>query len=157
MNFLERKQRLKEKLASDDKQATARVEAEIVQLNQPDNIPHDVWLLIQENGRLATERLNELLNSQRFHRLKASDQAKLIQLAQDRAYGRPDPGVKRTIKTVSHEMSDATAHSLRLLTDRTSLPEYARSVTQASTGGQVEESRVSTRNLDLPVSGEDKT
>ena len=127
MNFLERKQALKKKLEGEGIQQAAAVEAEIVQLNQPDNIPHDVWNLIQENGRLATERLNELLNSQRFHRLKASDQAKLIQLAQDRAYGRPDPGVKRSIKTVSHEMSDATAASLRALSGRMTLPEYSLS------------------------------
>lgn len=116
-------------MASDADQVRAAVEielGEIVPLNQPDNIPSDVWALIQDNGRVATERLSELLNSQRFHRLKASDQAKLIQLAQDRAFGRPDPGVKRTIKTVSHEIHDATAHSLRNLQTRLTLPEYSR-------------------------------
>lgn len=149
-------------MASEADQVAASVEiemGEIIPLNQPDNIPSDVWALIQENGRLATERLNELLNSTRFHRLKASDQAKLIQLAQDRAYGRPDPGVKRTIKTVSHEIHDATAYSLRDLQSRLALPEYSR----AAPSGVAPDRPLSLSGYpdnpasDLPASDEDKT
>lgn len=89
----------------------------------PEHVPDDVWQVMQENGRQATQRLQELLTSARFHRLKTSDQARLIALAQERAYGKPDPGVKRSVKVHAH-VSDATALALAKAADRTRLPEY---------------------------------
>ena len=107
---------------------SADVSAEIVKLNNEphnDSIPADVWAVMQENGRIATERLNELLTSTRFHRLKAGEQAKLIALAQDRAYGRADPGIKRVVKaTANRSDMDATSAALARLSSRASLPEY---------------------------------
>lgn len=87
---------------------------------------HD-WALMQENGSLATLRLNELLKSKRFHRLKASEQARIIQLAQDRAYGRPDPGIKRSVKLTLSGGADATAQALADLSAKARLPEYRTS------------------------------
>lgn len=101
------------------------IEGEVAEMHPaPDNIPPDVWRLIQDNGRIATRRLNELLTSARFHRLKASEQAKLISLAQTRAYGAPQAATKRVAKTVLH-INDATAAALPDMASRTSLPEYA--------------------------------
>ena len=122
MKISQQIQRLNETLESDVELEAATDRPEIVQLNQPDNIPKDVWDMIQDNGRVATQRLNELLNSPRFHRLRAGEQAKLIQLAQDRAYGRPEQGQKRITKTVSHELSDETARALRNAQTRMNLP-----------------------------------
>lgn len=100
---------------------------ELTPLGKPDNVPHDVWLLIQENGRLATERLNEILRSPRFHRLRASDQAKLISLAQNRAYGAPQAPKEDKNKG---RFVDLTADEMRTLSKKATLPEY-RGVTDA--------------------------
>lgn len=113
--------------------------AQVVEFKgQSDNerISDQDWLLIQENGSLATLRLNELLKSKRFHRLKASEQARLIQLAQDRAYGRPDPGIKRSVKLTLSAGADATAQALADLTHKARLPEYRTSQRQDADGGQ---------------------
>ena len=90
---------------------------------RPDNIPKKTWDLIKENGHLATTRLNEILRSPRFSRLKAGDQAKLIALAQNRAYGNPvahkqDTGKKRG------NMKDVINAELDNMAMRTNLPEY---------------------------------
>lgn len=94
---------------------------ELTPLGKPDTIPHDVWLLIQDNGRLATERLNEILRSPRFHRLRASDQAKLISLAQTRAYGQPSAPKEDKNK---NRFVDLTADEMSALSKRAVLPEY---------------------------------
>ena len=93
---------------------------------KPDDIPADVWNLIQENGRLATERLNEILSSPRFARLRPGDQAKLITLGQNRAYGqaRTNNAAANNKRRVS--ASDVTATELRDLANRSTLPEYRR-------------------------------
>lgn len=96
---------------------------ELTPLGKPDNIPHDVWLLVLENGRLATERLNEILRSPRFARLRAGDQAKLIKLAQDRAYGAP---AAPKLDNNKGKVLDLTAEGMRALSSRTDLPEYRR-------------------------------
>lgn len=101
------------------------VDGEVEELNaRPDDIPEDVWKLIQENGRLATERLNEILVSPKFIRLRASDQAKLIALAQNRAYGMPKQN--RVDPKKPGMLTDATAHTLRALDNRSRLPEYRK-------------------------------
>lgn len=110
------------------KKAAAEVENNVVEVMdfRPDNISQEVWDLIQENGELATRRLNEILHSPRFPRLRASDQAKLIALAQNRAYGMPHnnnaTGSKR-----SGSVSDVTQAELNDLAARAALPEYRRS------------------------------
>lgn len=104
------------------------VEAEIEEHSlRPDDIPADVWNLIQDNGRLATERLNEILASPRFTRLRAGDQAKLIALAQNRAYGQPK--TNNAASQASRKKGgagDVTASELRQLASRATLPEYKR-------------------------------
>jgi len=124
-------QQLKENQAGGDDQASRQLASELAELSsptRPDDIPPDVWSLIQDNGRLATERLNEILNDPRFIRYSPAAQAKLIQLAQDRAYGRANPGVKRVEKRVSHELADATAASLNRAKSRLHLPEYRNAI-----------------------------
>lgn len=105
-------------------QQREQVDQEIERLDfRPDDIDADTWALIQENGRLATERLYQILSSPKFLRLRAGDQAKLISLAQNRAYGMPktnkaeDGRRKGTFK-------DVTAEALNSLVHRASLPEY---------------------------------
>ncbi len=110
----------------------AAVDNEVTSLGQPDNIPDDVWELIQDNGRLATERLNEILISPRFHRLRAGDQAKLIKLAQDRAYG--IAAAPRDLKPKGGRLGDEVARQLNSLEDRTTLPEYKHSTTRQREG-----------------------
>ena len=117
------------------KQAEAeQVEAEIEEHSlRPDDIPADVWELIQENGRLATERLNEILASPRFTRLRAGDQAKLIALAQNRAYGMPKTNnAAATANRKRGGLMDATASELRDLASRAALPEYKRTAIDLS-------------------------
>ena len=92
---------------------------------KPDDIPADVWNLIQENGRLATERLHQILSSPKFTRLRAGDQAKLIALAQNRAYGNPKvSGAGEAKKKVGRH--DVIANELAQQAYRASLPEYKR-------------------------------
>lgn len=104
----------------------AATEAELERMDgRPEDIPEDVWEMIQENGRLATERLHEILISPKFMRLRAGDQAKLISLAQNRAYGMPktnkvDPNKHRGT------LIDVTASELNDLAHRATLPEYKR-------------------------------
>lgn len=104
-----------------DQETKADLEGEVVNLNQPDNIDADTWALIQDTGRLACERLWEILSSERFMRVRASDQAKLIKLAQDRAYG-----VAAVRKEAARKLNgfDVTAEELRDLEKRAKLPEY---------------------------------
>ncbi len=101
-------------------EAAKEVEVEIEEHSlRPDDVPADVWELIQENGRLATERLNELLSSPRFSRLKASDQARLIALAQNRAYGMPKTNnAAAAANRKRGGASDVTASTLRNLAER---------------------------------------
>ena len=106
----------------------AALEDEVTRMDhKPDDIPADVWELIQDNGRLATERLNEILASPRFTRLRAGDQAKLIALAQNRAYGQPK--TNNAASQASRKKGgagDVTASELRQLASRATLPEYKR-------------------------------
>ena len=116
------------KVKAEDK---AKVEAEVesgevrVMDFRPDNISQEVWDLIQENGELATMRLNEILSSPRFHRIRASDQAKLIALAQNRAYGMPQMAAKDASKRQAGS-SDVTQAELNNLVYKATLPEYKR-------------------------------
>ena len=107
--------------------ADAAVADEIEEMNaRPDDMPADVWHLVQENGRLATEKLNAILSSPRFARLRPGDQAKLIALAQNRAYGQPKTNSGAIAGKRRGLSSDVTATELRDLASRTSLPEYSR-------------------------------
>ena len=102
------------------------VEGEVERLNaRPDDVPSDVWDLMLENGELATTRLHEILLSPRFPRLRASDQAKLIALAQNRAYGTPKQN--RVDPKRGGQLIDVTAHELGKLVERAALPEYKKS------------------------------
>lgn len=113
--------------AAKDAQGAA-VEAEVQDMSpKPDDIPHDVWELIQETGELATRRLHEIISGPRFMRLRAGDQAKLIALAQNRAYGMPKQNNAATAGGKKRALAgDVTASELQAMADRTVLPEYSR-------------------------------
>lgn len=120
--------RLDKALATAKAAEEEKVEAEVTELfTKPDDIPSDVWNLIQENGRLATERLNSLLSSPRFARYKVADQAKLIAMAQDRAYGKARTNSAAVEAKRRGGMFDATAEAMSELSRRAQLPEYSRS------------------------------
>tara|TARA_R110000823_G_scaffold5692_6_gene22457 strand:- start:251 stop:634 length:384 start_codon:yes stop_codon:yes gene_type:complete len=77
---------------------------------RPDNIPPATWAALSEAGHVAAERLLSLLQGPAFMRLKAGDQARLIELAMNRAYG---PPIKRELSlSLSGQVSDAVAESL---------------------------------------------
>jgi hypothetical protein len=120
----------KQEVSGAEQEAPTSQVVEFTGQSDNERIPDHDWTLIQENGTLATQRLNELLKSKRFHRLKASEQARLIQIAQDRAYGRPDPGIKRSVKLTLSGGADATAQALADLTAKARLPEYRTSQRQ---------------------------
>ena len=102
------------------------LEHEVERLNvKPDDVPAHVWDLILENGELATVRLNEILSSPKFLRIRAGDQAKLIALAQNRAYGTPKQN--RIDPKKGGQLIDVTAHELGKLVERAALPEYKKS------------------------------
>jgi hypothetical protein len=89
---------------------------------RPDNIPPATWQALSEAGHVAAERLLDLLQGKSFERLKAGDQARLIELALNRAYG---PPIKREMSlTLSGTVSDAVAESLSNLAS-VDLPEMA--------------------------------
>ena len=101
------------------------VDAEVEEMSsRPDDVPADVWALIQENGRVATERLNDLLVSPKFARLRVGDQARLIALAQNRAYGTPKSNRGEAVKR--RGSVDVTQSELANLVSRATLPEYKR-------------------------------
>lgn len=102
------------------------IDAEVEELNaRPLDIPADVWAVIQENGRLATEKLHDILASPRFDRLRAGEQAKLIALAQNRAYGLPKSN--NAAASAKRGAIDGTRHQLGELVHRATLPEYKMS------------------------------
>lgn len=94
---------------------------------KPDEIPEDVWAIVQESGREATNRLHELLVSPKFTRLKTSDQTKLISLAQNRAYGLPKTS-RADLNKRRGRITDATAFALNDQAARAALPEYKQTV-----------------------------
>lgn len=106
------------------KENTVAVEAEVEQINsRPDDIPKETWDLMQENGKIATERLYEALTSPSFSRMRAGDKAKLIALAQNRAYGMPKAARAADNKRRGG-FTDMTAKELGNLAHRATLPEY---------------------------------
>lgn len=117
--------RLDNLIVKSEAEAGEKLEAEIETLDfRPDNIDAETWGIILENGRLATERLNEILRSPSFVRLKAADKAKLIQLAQNRAYGLPAQNKLADTGKRKAGIGDVTAAELRDLASRAALPEY---------------------------------
>ena len=141
MNFRERADALK---AAKMESGEARPRtATVTRLDTaPASIPEDVWALMQDNGRRATELLHELLHSTRFHRLKAGDQAKLIALAQTRAYGSPDAVARERISRRSGAV-DVTAQHLSDLATRASLPEYRRHAAESAAGAEPADAELS--------------
>jgi hypothetical protein len=90
--------------------------------SRPPDIPPETWQALQDAGHSAAERLRDLLQAKAFERLKPSDQARLIELALNRAYG---PPIKREMSlTLSGNVSDAVAASLARLS-AVDLPEFA--------------------------------
>lgn len=113
----------KDEAAPTHDQVRQEIAAEaLTYVGKPDEMPADVWELVQENGRVATERLHEILTSERFKRLRSSDQARLIKLAQDRAYG--IPAASKPAGGGKNQIIDMTSEQMRQLADRSRLPEY---------------------------------
>ena len=99
---------------------------------RPDAVPPATWEALQEAGHRAAERLRDMIEAKSFERLKPSDQARLIQLALDRAYG---PPVKREMSlTLTGNVSDAVAESLGRLASA-ELPEFAQNRRKAPSEG----------------------
>ena len=61
----------------EQEQITEGLDGELVPF-KPDNIDAETWDLMQENGRLATEKLNKILRSPGFLRMRPGDQVKII-------------------------------------------------------------------------------
>lgn len=120
---VERKQEALTGKAGGDELAAAAVGELEAMDGRPETIPKHVWAIMRENGELATKQLNSLLRSPKFPRLSASDQAKLITLAQNRAYGTPQSGVAKQRKSRAGS-GDIVQAELDSLVYRASLPEY---------------------------------
>jgi len=91
---------------------------------RPTSIPAEAWEALQEAGHAAAERLRELITARSFERLRPAEQARLIALALDRAYG---PPVKREMTlSLSGDVTDAVADSLARLSGA-DLPETRKS------------------------------
>lgn len=91
--------------------------------DRPSTIPAEVWAALQDAGQAAAERLRDLLKAKAFERLKPGDQARLIELALNRAYG---PPIKREMTlSLSGNVSDAVAASLARLS-ASDLPEFGQ-------------------------------
>jgi hypothetical protein len=106
-------------------QESAAVDREVAQIykpGKPDHVDDQTWDLIQETGREACARLHEIITGPRFSRLRAGDQAKLIKLAQERAFGTiiSNRAEKKAVRT------NTTAEELGKLADRARLPEYRK-------------------------------
>lgn len=90
-----------------------------------DRVPDAVWDSLQAAGVEAVERMRDMLAPVSFAAMKDADRLKLLSLALDRAYGKADAGVKRSVKvTLSADGADAVAASLARLDAATHLPEY---------------------------------
>jgi len=84
------------------------------------DIPPETWALIQQAGHKAAERLLDLIEKPAFSRMKVTDQARLIELALNRAYGPPIQ--KSATLALSGKISDAVADELARLSEQ-DLPE----------------------------------
>lgn len=103
-----------------ENEAQKAIEGEVAKIGQPDHIDDATWSLIQDTGRLATEKLWQILNSPRFERYRPADQARLIKMAQDRAFGAV--AAKKEVRRVNSK--DVTAEELNSMAARAKLPEY---------------------------------
>ena len=128
---------LREKRRQQEGEQAAQVIDFVAEISNPvsDRMPDAVWQTIQGVGVEAVARLSELLQPERFNALNDRDKLRLIQLATDRAYGKADAGVKRTVQVnLSATGNDAVAASLERLNKAAHLPEY-RDVTPATSDG----------------------
>lgn len=58
-------------------------------------IPDEVWERLQQAGDIASQRLLQLLEDERFPFLSIKEQTRLIELALNRAYGAVDGSIRR--------------------------------------------------------------
>jgi hypothetical protein len=90
-----------------------------------ERIPAHVWEVLQECGEEAAYRLRELLQSEKFNKLGASNQAQLIRLGFEYVYGKPETPTKQKVSTkLTGDQADAVAASLANLAGNAQLPEY---------------------------------
>ncbi len=105
-----------------------------------DRIPDDVWATIQACGREGVERLKEELKPHNFSTLAAKDKRALMIFAIERAYGKADPGVKRSVQVqLSATGNDAVRQSLDALGSKLTLPEYANAAHSPADSDETEE------------------
>ena len=98
-----------------------------------DRVPDAVWNALQAAGVDAVERMRDMLAPASFAAMKDADRLKLLSLALDRAYGKADAGIKRSVKvTLSADGADAVAASLARLDAAASLPEYRGTAARAA-------------------------
>ena len=116
-----------------------------------DRIPDHLWSLVQEIGEHALNRLFEIVSSSSFHRYKGSDQTKLLAMALERAYGKPDAPVRKSLSlNLNTSDSDAVNAALARLSDTATLPEYQSSEPQAENARH----RPKSNDYDLDLSPE---
>lgn len=134
MRKTNRIEEIRKRYQSDDGGQVIDLSAEI-QNADPERVPQHVWAVLQAAGEEAAAKLLALLRSPSFDRLSVRDQARLMTLAMDRAYGKADGGLKRSVKVhLSADGQDAVTASLERLSGAATLPEHrARDVTPETT------------------------
>ena len=96
-----------------------------------DRIPDHLWSLVQEIGEHGLNRLFEIISSPTFYKYKGSDQTKLLAMAIERAYGKPDAPIRKSVNlNLSSSDTDAVNAALSRLSDNVDLPEYRHSKKQ---------------------------
>lgn len=91
------------------------------------SIPDDVWEQIQETASKASERLNKLIvDDEQFSTLTRKEQLGAIALAQARAYGSMDGGVRKTQVTKEEENIRGNAMTELARKAHRQLPEFAK-------------------------------
>ena len=97
-----------------------------------DRIPDHLWSLVQEIGEHALNRLFEIVSSPTFYKYRGSDQTKLLMMAIERAYGKPDAPVRKSVNlNLSSSDNDAVNAALARLSDNVDLPEYTHTAQNA--------------------------
>ena len=87
-------------------------------------MPKDVKEAIQRSGRVAVQRMEELLEAERFATLDPKVQVRLIEVAMQRAYGKPSEEAPRHLE-VSGNVEHHHALSMKELVGRLkNLPEF---------------------------------
>lgn len=84
-------------------------------------IPDEVWLVLQECGEMAAQRLHEILSSPKFARYRPHEQIRVIELALMRAYGSSE-----AVWSIPHPQKAGSLerNAISHLADLVDLPEF---------------------------------